>query len=143
MSTKDEASKADFLRELLIEEQKLRHEYGTRLALAETELARLRDVLEVAKRGSMNRTTLEKIMIRWNVAPHYIPGMEDEDVQGTEDVTWLIAEITRLNAALVCAEAALADIGDADREPGDDLAWCEKRAAAALPVVRAALRGNP
>jgi hypothetical protein len=40
------------------------------------------------------------------------------------------------------AEAALADIGDADREPGDDLAWCEARAAAALPSVRAALAGG-
>lgn len=41
--------------------------------------------------------------------------------------------------ALVKAEAALADIGDADREPGDDLAWCERRAAEALPFVREAL----
>lgn len=45
----------------------------------------------------------------------------------------------RLRAALVTAEAALSDIGDADREPGDDLAWCEQRAAEALPTVRAAL----
>lgn len=48
-------------------------------------------------------------------------------------------EITKLRHALSAAEAALADIGDADREPGDDLAWCEKRAAEALPCVRAAL----
>ncbi len=41
--------------------------------------------------------------------------------------------------ALVKAEAALADIGDAEREPGDDLAWCERRAAETLPVVREAL----
>lgn len=41
--------------------------------------------------------------------------------------------------ALREAEAALADIGDADREPGDDVAWCEARAAKALPSVRAAL----
>lgn len=39
------------------------------------------------------------------------------------------------------AEAALADIGDAAREPGDDLKWCERRAAKALPPIRAALRG--
>jgi hypothetical protein len=44
-----------------------------------------------------------------------------------------------LRSALKIAEAALADIGDADREPGDDLAWCERRAAQALPAVRAAL----
>ena len=41
--------------------------------------------------------------------------------------------------ALKFAEAALADIGDADREPGDDLAWCEARAAEALPQTRAAI----
>lgn len=48
-------------------------------------------------------------------------------------------ELKRLRVALREAEAALADIGDADREPGDDLAWCERRAAEALPNVRAAL----
>ena len=48
--------------------------------------------------------------------------------------------VTVLNLALHAAESALADIGDADREPGDDLAWCEARAAAALPDVRAALK---
>ena len=44
--------------------------------------------------------------------------------------------------ALRIAEAALADIGDADREPGDDVAWCERRAAQALPTVRAALAAH-
>ena len=42
--------------------------------------------------------------------------------------------------ALKKAEAALSDIGDADREPGDDLAWCERRAAQDLPLIRAALK---
>ena len=46
-------------------------------------------------------------------------------------------------AALVIAEAALADIGDADHEPNDDLAWCEARAAQALPMVRAAIAAQP
>ena len=41
--------------------------------------------------------------------------------------------------ALVIAEAGLADIGDADREPGDDVAWCEARAAQALPETRSAI----
>jgi hypothetical protein len=50
------------------------------------------------------------------------------------------AEIERLRTALACAEAALADIGDATRYPGDDVAWCEARAAEALPCVRAALK---
>jgi hypothetical protein len=40
------------------------------------------------------------------------------------------------------AEAALSDIGDADRESGDDLAWCENRAAEALPLVRNHLRAH-
>lgn len=46
----------------------------------------------------------------------------------------------QLVAALVTAEAALADVGDADREPGDDVAWCEARTAQALPTVRLALQ---
>ena len=49
------------------------------------------------------------------------------------------ARAERLAEALRFAEAALADIGDADREPGDDVEWCERRAAQALPTVRAAL----
>jgi hypothetical protein len=52
-----------------------------------------------------------------------------------------LAEYAR--AALKTAEAALSDIGDADREPGDDLKWCEARAAQALPAVRAALKATP
>ena len=47
--------------------------------------------------------------------------------------------VKEMAAALVEAEAALADIGDADREPGDDVAWCEARAAQALPITRAVL----
>ena len=53
--------------------------------------------------------------------------------------------VAQAQAALVIAEAALADIGDADHEPSDDLAWCEARAAQALPRVRAAIaaqKGN-
>lgn len=49
------------------------------------------------------------------------------------------AEPSGLLEALRIAEAALADIGDADREPGDDLAWCERRAAQDLPTVRLAI----
>lgn len=48
-----------------------------------------------------------------------------------------------LRKALVIAEAALADIGDADCDPDYDLAWCEARAAQALPEVRAALASAP
>ena len=50
------------------------------------------------------------------------------------------AKETILRNALVLAEAALSDIGDADREPGDDLAWAERRAAEALPSVREVLK---
>jgi hypothetical protein len=49
------------------------------------------------------------------------------------------AQIAQLLEALELAEAGLADIGDADREPGDDLAWCERRAAEPLPVIRDAI----
>jgi hypothetical protein len=42
--------------------------------------------------------------------------------------------------ALELAEEALADIGDAEREPGDDIAWAERRAAQDLPRVRHALQ---
>jgi hypothetical protein len=42
--------------------------------------------------------------------------------------------------ALELAEAALSDIGDADREPGDDIAWAERRAAQDLPRIRHALQ---
>lgn len=55
------------------------------------------------------------------------------------DLAAAIARAEAAERALVIAEAALADIGDADREPGDDLAWCERRAAQALPKVRAAI----
>ena len=52
------------------------------------------------------------------------------------------AENDRLRAALKISEAALSDIGDAHREEGDDLAWCERRAAKAIPIARAALKGE-
>ena len=73
---------------------------------------------------------------------------DDEPFPG-EEVTWcwhsiggLEVEYVRADLvqdAMTKAEAALADIGDADREPGDDVAWCERRAAQALPAIRAAL----
>jgi hypothetical protein len=47
--------------------------------------------------------------------------------------------LEQLIRALELAEAALADIGDAEREPGDDLAWAEARAAQDLPRIRAVL----
>jgi hypothetical protein len=49
------------------------------------------------------------------------------------------ADALELVEALKKAEAALSDIGDADREPEDDIAWCERRAAQDLQMIRAAL----
>ena len=45
-----------------------------------------------------------------------------------------------LLSALAYAEAALADIGDSEREEGDDLQWCEERAAQDLPRIRDLLK---
>ena len=45
-----------------------------------------------------------------------------------------------LVSALTIAEAALADIGDATREKGDGLSWCEARASKELPEIRMVLR---
>lgn len=66
-------------------------------------------------------------------------------MQGAPDVLELRAKAARadrLAEALRIAEAALADIGDADREPGDDVAWCERRARLGLRIARAALRDH-
>ena len=54
---------------------------------------------------------------------------------------WHVPETNfgKMREALQVAEAALSDIGDADREPCDDLAWCERRAAQDLPAIRQAL----
>lgn len=51
----------------------------------------------------------------------------------------ILEQRDELLVALKLAEAGLADIGDADREPGDDLAWCERRAAEPLQFIRAAI----
>ena len=74
----------------------------------------------------------------------YALGEEVRSIGGTTNKPMVLRvdaeeEIKRLFAALATAEVALADIGDADRSPGDDMAWCERRAARALPAVRAAL----
>jgi hypothetical protein len=53
-----------------------------------------------------------------------------------------IHDVSELLDALKFAEAALSDIGDADREEGDDLAWCENRAAMALPRIRRLLAAH-
>lgn len=64
---------------------------------------------------------------------------ERERDEARAEVAKLRVERDTLKAAAKKAEAALADIGDSDHEPTDDLAWCEQRAQEALPVVRFAL----
>ena len=68
---------------------------------------------------------------------------KDPDAEADKMIAALREQVQVLRDALKTAEAALADIGDATREPGDDLAWCEARAAQALPAVRAALKATP
>ena len=60
-----------------------------------------------------------------------------DDVKKAFGIEWKAAP--ELLEALLHAEAALADIGDAEREPGDDVAWCESRAKMPLAGVRAAI----
>lgn len=71
---------------------------------------------------------------------HHCHGRDGSDKDLCDVCFWRKRAETAAHA-LKTAEAALADIGDADREPGDDLAWCEARAAQDLPAVRAALAG--
>ncbi len=59
--------------------------------------------------------------------------------QQVKKINDLTSECESLLSALKLAEAALSDIGDADREPGDDLAWCERRAAKDLKTIRSAI----
>ncbi len=87
-----------------------------------------------AVRAEMN----ERIPATVQLARIFAAADEDAAQEQTE-IARLQAQVAELADALTCAEAALADIGDADREPGDDVQWCEQRAAAAIPAVRVAL----
>lgn len=91
-------------------------------------------LLEVVERlGSMTAVTMGVGSGDGNLFVH-------GNYDSIKAVQALVFRADKLAKALRTAEAALADIGDADREPGDDVAWCEQRAAQVLPVVRAALR---
>ena len=70
------------------------------------------------------------------------PVMRDTIEALLDDRDALTQRIEALEGALRIAEAALADIGDAEREPWDDVPWLEKRAAKALPAARAALQAD-
>jgi hypothetical protein len=71
------------------------------------------------------------------------PGFDDDHNRTSDAECQRIAALMQaapdLLAALRIAEAALADIGDADREAGDDVPRCERRAAQALSAARAAI----
>jgi hypothetical protein len=47
-----------------------------------------------------------------------------------------MSKLSKILSDLKSIEAALSDIGDADREPEDDVAWLEKRAAVVIPTAR-------
>ncbi len=70
------------------------------------------------------------------ISPHAGPW---DNLEAAAELRRLHSVNAQLLEALELAEAGLADIGDADREPGDDLEWCERRAAKPLPVIRAAI----
>jgi hypothetical protein len=47
-----------------------------------------------------------------------------------------MSKLSKILSDLKSIEAALSDIGDADREPEDDVAWLENRAAVVIPTAR-------
>jgi hypothetical protein len=71
--------------------------------------------------------TSEERVALWNAYADKISASSYSHVMDDRD---------QLLGVLCYAESALSDIGDADREPGDDLEWCEGRAAEALPRIR-------
>ena len=75
----------------------------------------------------------------WQVHADFARALERELATATRERDEARVSVDTLRAAIKTAEAALADIGDSDHEPSDDLAWCERRAQQALPVVRFAL----
>ena len=75
----------------------------------------------------------------WQVHADFARDLERELATATRERDEARVSVDTLRAAIKTAEAALADIGDSDHEPSDDLAWCERRAQQALPVVRFAL----
>ena len=104
--------------------------YGRRLALGST----IQEYWAGPSTGPINA--------RWRDKPaQVLYDVVGEVVHLTAERDAALEEVERLRAALLIAEAALSDIGDAKRECGDTMAWCEARAAKAIPAVRAALEG--
>ena len=75
----------------------------------------------------------------WQVHADFARTLERELATATRERDEARISVAMLWAAAKLAESALADIGDSDHEPTDDLAWCELRAQRTLPVVRFAL----
>ena len=75
----------------------------------------------------------------WQVHADFARDLERELATATRERDEARISVAMLWAAAKLAESALADIGDSDHEPTDDLAWCELRAQRTLPVVRFAL----
>ena len=75
----------------------------------------------------------------WQVHADFARALERELATATRERDEARISVAMLWAAAKLAESALADIGDSDHEPTDDLAWCELRAQRTLPVVRFAL----
>ena len=75
----------------------------------------------------------------WQVHADFARTLERELATATRERDEARVSVAMLWAAAKLAESALADIGDSDHEPTDDLAWCELRAQRTLPVVRFAL----
>lgn len=119
--------------------------YHRRVHLLEQVQSRMRDpertlVCDVVANGLLLHGSDGRLDERRYFAPaNEAPAPTHQAHQASADAAALRAHIERLKRALETAEAALADIGDADREPGDDVAWCESRAAQALPEVRQAI----
>ena len=92
--------------------------------------------LQEVSRTTAELRRLAEVEYDWMAHREDLERLIDELIDENE---LLKAQRDALLEALKYAEAGLADIGDADREPGDDLAWCEARAAEALPRIRAAI----
>jgi hypothetical protein len=83
--------------------------------------------------------SMEQIRRIYKVPAHRARCSSPQVSEGAQQGKQTMSHIDEMKQALSYAEAALSDIGDATREPSDDLAWCEARAAAALPRIRAAI----
>lgn len=100
------------------------------------EALQLADALEISSNHGIRRKAAAELRRQYEEITELRHGAG----VANQTIADLVAQRDALLAALHIAEAALSDIGDADREPGDDVAWCEARAAEAIPKARAAIK---